>query len=385
MVFYPPVSQECPTELYGKSGIAMGVILERKNNKGEITYQAKIRLKGFPIETATFKRKTDAKDWIQSVEAAMKEGRYKKTAESKKHTLADLIDRYIKNELPQRKSDHKKFEMQLNWWKNRIGSYSLTDITPALLSEYRDVLLREPSVRIKKDGTRIEKPRTGATVNRYMASLSITLTLASMEWGWIEENPLFKVSKKKEAKGRTRFLSETELNKLIEECEKASNPLIYLLVVIALSTGARFSEILYLKWNEVDFKRRMFLFMETKNGENRAVPISSKAYDLLKEHSKIRKINSDYVFARSDGKKPMDLRHQWEEALRKSGIKNFKFHDLRHTAASNLAMSGASLLEIAEILGHKTLSMVQRYSHLTKKHTAEVLERMNEKQFSGAR
>ena len=123
--------------------------------------------------------------------------------------------------------------------------------------------------------------------------------------------------------------------------------------------------------------------MDTKNGEDRAVPISLNVYDLLKEHSKVRKINSEFVFAREDGEKPADLRWQWEEAIKKAKIENFKFHDLRHTAASYLAMNGASLLEIADILGHKTMTMVKRYSHLTKKHTAGVLERMNEKQFNG--
>ena len=122
--------------------------------------------------------------------------------------------------------------------------------------------------------------------------------------------------------------------------------------------------------------------MDTKNGENRAVPISLKAYKLLKEHSKIRKINTGYVFARFDGKKPIDLRHQWEEVIKNANLTNFRFHDLRHTAASYLAMNGATLVEISDILGHKTMQMVKRYSHLTQKHTADILERMNEKQFA---
>lgn len=359
----------------------MATIVQRKNKKGEIYYQAKIRMKGFPPESASFKQKTKAVVWANSTETAMREGRYFKTAESKKHTLTELIDRYIQYELPHRKSDIQKFEMQLKWWKGKIGTYLLSDITPSLLAEYRDKLKKEPSIKELKDGTKLETQRSNATVNRYIAALSIALSKATKEWEWIEENPMFKVSKKRESRGRTRFLSDEERQALLNACEQASNPHIYLLVVIALSTGARFSEILNLKWKNVDFKRKMFYFMDTKNGDNRAVPISSKAYDLLEQRSKIRKINSDYVFARRDGKKPMDLRWQWDKAVEKAQLENFTFHDLRHTAASYLAMNGASLLEIAEILGHKTLSMVQRYSHLTKKHTAEILERMNEKQF----
>jgi len=360
----------------------MATILTRKNTKGETYYQAKVRMKGFPPESASFKQKTKAVIWANSTETAMREGRYFKTAESKKHTLDELIDRYIQDELPNRKSDHQKFEMQLNWWKDRLGAYLLSDITAALLAEYRDKLKKEPSIKDLKDGGTIEKERSNATVNRYMASLSIALSVASREWEWMEENPMFKVTKKKENRGRIRFLSEDEHKALINACEQASNPLINLLVVIALSTGARFSEILYLKWDNVDFKRKMFYFMDTKNKEHRAVPISIKAYELLQQHSKIRKLNSKLVFAREDGEKPMDLRWQWEEVIKKANLTDFRFHDLRHTAASYLAMNGATLVEISDILGHKTMQMVKRYSHLTQKHTAEVLERMNEKQFA---
>ena len=140
-------------------------------------------------------------------------------------------------------------------------------------------------------------------------------------------------------------------------------------------------EIINLKWKNIDLKRKMFYFMDTKNGENRAVPIPKNAFDLLKDPSKIRKINSGYVFARPDGKKPMDLGWQWEKAVKNAKLTDFRFHDLRHTAASYLAMNGATLVEISEILGHKTMRMVKRYSHLTQKHTADILERMNEQQF----
>lgn len=361
----------------------MAEIKKRVKQNGKVSYTASIRIKGYPSLNATFERLTDAKAWAYPIESEMKRGKHIKDMEAKKHTLAELLDRYIQDELPNRKSDHKKFEMQLNWWKDRLGAYLLSDITPALLAEYRDKLKKEPSVKELKNGGTLETERSNATVNRYMASLSIALTVASREWQWLEENPMFRVTKKKEHRGRIRFLSEDEHKALIAACEQASNPLINLLVVIALSSGARFSEILYLKWDNVDFKRKMFYFMDTKNKEHRAVPISSKAYDLLLQHSKVRKLKTKLVFAREDGEKPMDLRWQWEEVIKKSNLKDFRFHDLRHTAASYLAMNGATLVEISDILGHKTMQMVKRYSHLTKKHTAEILERMNEKQFGG--
>ncbi len=203
----------------------MATFTERVNSKGEETIQAKIRMKGHPVVSATFPNITKAKKWAKQTEAAMEDGRYFKTAEAKKHTLADLIDRYIENDLPHRKSDHDRFIMQLTWWKNNIGTYLLSDVTPALIAEYRDKLQREPyKVKELKDGTKEESYFSNATINRYLASLSIALTKASREWGWIEENPMSKVSKRTESRGRIRFLSDEERNALLNACEQASNP-----------------------------------------------------------------------------------------------------------------------------------------------------------------
>ncbi len=187
----------------------MATINPRKNKNGDITYQAIIRVKGYPTLTATFERKTDAKDWANEKESAMKRGKKIKDAESQKHTLSELIDRYIEVEVPQRKSDQDKFKMQLLWWKNRIGAYLLSDITPSLLSAQKSYLLKEPSLKPKKGQT----TRSNATVNRYMACLSIVLSKAVKEWEWMDDNPMLKVSKLKEPRGRTRHLSTKEVVK----------------------------------------------------------------------------------------------------------------------------------------------------------------------------
>ena len=353
----------------------MAWVQKREKKNGKTTYTALIRVKGYPAMSATFERLTDARSWAAENEAQMKRGKRIKDVEARKHTLAELIDRYIEHELSKRKTDHQKIEMHLNWWKDKIGAYLLSDVTSSLLSQCKDKLSKEPGGR--------GEPRSNATVNRYIASLSVVLSKAYKEWEWLDENPMSRVSKHKESKGRTRFLSDDEQQALLHACKEMSNPLIYLIVVLALSTGARFSELHTLTWNNVTLTgdNPMLFFMDTKNGENRAVPLTGYALELLKEHSRVRKLNSKLVFARPDGKQPVDLRWQWERALENSGVKDFRFHDLRHTAASNLAMNGASLLEIGEILGHKTPTMTKRYAHLTKKHTASVLERANNAMF----
>jgi len=134
----------------------MATIRKRKTSKGEIHYQAQVRLKGFPTQNATFSRITDAKRWVQQTEAAIREGRHFKTTEAKKRTLTELIERYINDILPTKPKSIKQQGHQLRWWRDTIGAYSLAEIAPALLGETRD---------------KLHKGRQPATVVRYMAAL----------------------------------------------------------------------------------------------------------------------------------------------------------------------------------------------------------------------
>jgi integrase len=122
---------------------------------------------------------------------------------------------------------------------------------------------------------------------------------------------------------------------------------------------------------------------DTKNGERRTLPLADHALDLLREYAKVRRIDTDLLFPGRNGTKPRYIETPWQTALRRANIKDFRFHDLRHSAASYLAMNGANLMEIAEILGHKTLSMVKRYAHLSEQHTRNVVARMNAAIFGG--
>lgn len=120
----------------------MAYIQERKNADGKTHYRVQIRLKGYPITTATFERKTDAKLWAQQTEAAMREDRYFKTSEAKKYTLGELIDRYIENVIPTKPRNAPACTAQLKWWKEQIGHCLLSDLTPALIVEQREKLLK---------------------------------------------------------------------------------------------------------------------------------------------------------------------------------------------------------------------------------------------------
>jgi len=229
---------------------------------------------------------------------------------------------------------------------------------------------------------------------RYMAALSHAFTIAVNKMGWLDDSPMRKVKKPALPRGRIRFLSEDatcpngkkidgERPRLLKACEESSNPYLYPVVVLALSTGMRQGEIMGLTWEDLDLHQGRATLHETKNGERRVVPLTGKALDLLKAHAKVRRLDTNLLFPGKNPQKPIDLRAPWEAALKKAGIEDFRFHDLRHSAASYLAMNGASMAEIAEVLGHKTLQMVKRYSHLSEAHTAGVVARMNEQIFKG--
>ena len=345
------------------------------SSDGKITYRVKIRLKGYPAQTATFHRLTDARKWAQHTEAAIREGRHFKTAEAKRHTFAELIDRYIKSEIPKKGSQRDNQRAQLLWWRTEIGDYLLSDVTPSLIAECRD--------KLAEQATHQSEARSPSTVNRYLAALSHAFTVAVNEWGWLEDSPMRKVKKPKEPRGRVRFLDDDERARLLDACRAPESPHLYPIVVLALSTGMRRGEILGLQWRDVDLQAGFLILHETKNGERRRVPVAGHALEVIRSHAKVRRIDSDYLFPGRIVGKPIDIRKPWETALKRAEVTDFHFHDLRHSAASYLAMNGASLAEIAEVLGHKTLQMVKRYAHLSEAHTSQVVASMNAKIFGG--
>lgn len=365
----------------------MASIEKRATPEGATSYRVKIRLKGHPTESATFERLTDAKRWATQTEAAIREGRHFKTSENKSKTLNDAITRYRRDLLPSLKDSEGRGRL-LDWWEQNAGSLLLADLTPAKIAEFRDRLKAMPIPSRAKSPDKIAPPRyrTPATVNRYLTALSPVLTQCAKEWLWIEHNPCERVTLGQEAKGRTRFLSNDERTALLKACDEATDtPELKIIVLMAITTGARRGEIAGLAWRDIDLARKSITLHDTKNGETRAVPLVGVALNAIREWGEVRPLTADaLVFpGRTLRTKntPLDFERAWQTALKRAGIEGFRFHDLRHTAASYLAMNGAGLREIADILGHKTLAMVQRYSHLTYDHKIATVERMAESIF----
>jgi integrase len=192
------------------------------------------------------------------------------------------------------------------------------------------------------------------------------------ELQWLERNPVERIKKPAESEGRVRFLNDDELVRLLDTCRPHAD--LYLAVLLALSTGARQAELMELRWGQIDFGRSVMTLHKTKNGDRRALPLVGESFTQLKARSKVRQLTDDRIFPATKRAKKSefrDLRHPWEKALKAAEIENFRWHDLRHTSASYLVMNGVSLVEVARILGQKTLQMVLRYAHLSEGHIVD--------------
>ena len=357
----------------------MAVFEKRTTSKGMITYRVKIRVRGRPPLSKTFDRLTDARRWASKVETEITQGKYFSRIEAEKHTISELIDRYLIEVFPKKSFSMQEIEAgHLNWWREQLGVYFLSDISTALLIQCRSKLERG----ITKQGVL----RSASTCNRYIATLRYMFTIAERDWEWIENNPVKKVVKLKEPRGTVRYLDEDEKERLLDECLKSRSPYLYLVVLIAMSTGMRLNEILTLTWRQVHFIQKCIILEKTKNGRPRRVPLQGLAYEKLREFSRIRRLDTDLLFPKQgDSQNPAYIRDGWLLAVERARIKNFRFHDLRHTAASYFAMAGATARDLCDIFGWQTIQMAMRYAHLSDSHTSELAARMSEKFISGVK
>jgi len=247
----------------------------------------------------------------------------------------------------------KSWESDVGYVKNlnrHFGGKYLSEITPRMIEDYK--------------AKRLEDGVTPCTVNHELACMKCLFSKA-IEWDKATENPVKKVKLFKENNQRVRFLEKEELKLLLDACREPVRSI----VVFAVNTGMRLSEITNLEWSDIDLARKLIVVKNTKNGEMRYIPIGDILMNLLSNlyDAKRRGNSSPYVFGNLKGERyrRFTISHWFSQALKKAGIKDFRFHDLRHTFASHLVMAGADIMTVRELLGHKTLTMTLRYSHLS--------------------
>lgn len=306
-------------------------------------WQARVRRQGHPDEVRSFLTRQDAERWARSVETEIDRGAFVSTAEAQKYTLADLFHRY-KEEVLRGNKHERLHAFRFDAMARRpIGRVNLATITPGVLAKYRDDRLKEVCT---------------ASVIRELACISAVINHARREWGINMVNPVPLVRKPPSPKGRDRMATEEEMARLLAVLEPVGKRSVWMkpLVLLALETAMRRGELLGLRWSDVNFADRTVTLWETKNGDKRLVPLSSKAVMLLQAMP--RSIDG-VVF-------PMNapaVSKAWDTAVARAGLEDFHFHDLRHMAITAMAQKLPNIIELSAVSGHKSLAMLKRYYH----------------------
>ncbi len=339
-------------------------------------FRVQIRRQGFAAQSAYFKSLAEARKWrkekLAAIDLNLSSAR-QSAAENK--TLANLIDEYVLEfKVDVRGASYR----HLVWWKGRLGSKALSKIKPADIAEQLRFLSRSD----KRHGGSVVTARAGerlspATINRYHAALSKVLNVAVSKWHLLESNPARRIQRNPEKNERNRWLQPDEVSRLIASCRQSRWGGLALLVQLALCTGARRSELANLRWGDLRIEKSVaYAQVQTsKNRESRTLVIVGDALRELREWRSSRNAVTDLVFPsiRHPLKPFRNLDGYWKRALADAEIQDFRFHDLRHTAASYLTQAGVPAITVAAILGHKTLQMTKRYSHLAIEHQRDAV------------
>lgn len=363
------------------------------------SYRAEIRRNYTFLQAKTFGTNAEAQEWAEDFESkvekilSLKPKKLKKITPEKVDALGgvDLFEKlgvdlnfvtfdFLVNEYMTGWSGKDKNQLnRAHYWLKEFGDTPIRAIKPKHVRKAIEKLSTKNTLKTDGSGQRSDKPLSNNTVIRYKVVLSSIFRYA-IKKGYLTENPVTGIDLQAEPNLINRYLSEAELARLITACKNSSWEKLNLLVMLAITTGMRKSELLNLRWSDIDFKKNLAMLSDTKNGEPRHNPIPGPAMTELVRH---REIGSGLIF--HSPTKPevvFDFTKRWKVALKEAGIQNFRFHDLRHTAASYLVMGGATLYDAAQILGHKSTETTKRYAHLSTEHKARVAERVMSQVFS---
>jgi len=306
-------------------------------------WQARVRRQGHADETRSFLTHKEAERWARSVESGIDHGSFISPTQAKKTTLGDLIQRYIAEVLPSMKGATDDTIRLKAICRRPICRNSIASLSPAKIAAYRDLRLKEVAP---------------GTVVRELAYLSSIINHGRREWGIHANNPVALVRKPTQQKGRERVLSLVERERLLVELQPTGrrNTWMPTIVILALKTAMRRSELLALRWGNINLERRTATLQMTKNGESRIVPLSTTAIQTL---TSMPKSVCGAVFPITS----CALAANFNNAVERAKLPDLHFHDLRHTAITNMANKLPNLIELAAVSGHKSLKMLQRYYH----------------------
>ncbi len=316
--------------------------------------------------TDTTNKKT-AEDIYAKQRVAIAENRYLDIRRPSPVSFNELADLYLERHAKPKKKSWKECDVvYLRRLKCFFGHKRLSEITQEMVEEY--IAVRRASI-VRKKGDGSPQYLSPAGLNRELACLK-TMFNKAVEWGKVTVSPCARVKKLKEDNKRTRFLSEDEMKRLAE----FASPELRQILMILIHTGMRKGELQNLKWMDLDFNQNLITIAQSKNGKVRYIPMNVAVKNVLLQR-RLSKESQTWVFA-GMGRSPYTFRKAFETARKSAGLEDVRIHDLRHTFASYLCMSGADLITVKELLGHSSLSMTERYSHLTNRHRADAVARL---------
>ncbi len=312
----------------------------RKRETG--SWEASIRKKGSRPIYKSFKTKAAAERWAREAETEIERGTFISTQTAETTLFKDLIQRYLKEVLPTKKSQRQVIS-QAKGISNSLGNFSIAALTPQILANYRDTRL---------------KSVTKHTVRKDLLLIRRILTHAQKEWEIYlpRGNPITSISVPTQPKGRDRRLNGNEYELLLSGAQEYGGQ-IKNVIITAIETGMRRGEITKLQWQNINFQNHTAILLDTKNTEDRTIPLSSKVIAILKS---LKPKESGSVFCMQ----PDSITRAFERICKRLEILDLRFHDLRHEATSRFFEKGLSIMEVSSITGHKDLAMLRSYTHL---------------------
>ena len=313
-------------------------------------FQAQVRREGVRPIYKTFTNRKDAIIWVRGIEARIDAGETNVSA-PKATTLANLLTRYSQEVTPAKKGRDTEQRRLSRLLKDSIATTPLSKLSSAKLAEFRD--------RRVNDGIR--------AAQYDLILIKHCIKLARLEWGVpMPSNPVDAVRIPNGIKRRERRLKDGEYDALMQAAQSCKNKLIWPMVDFAIETGMRRSEILSLRWENLSDQQRIASLPDTKNGSKRDVPLTLKAAQVIANLP----AQTDNIFPTSD----YAVRHAWDRLVKRAGIEDLRFHDLRHEAVSRFFEMGLSVPEVALISGHKDYRMLARYTHMTAENVRNRLD-----------
>lgn len=314
-----------------------------RNRNG--VWQARVTRKGQAPVSKSFTTRQDAERWSRQIETLIDQGRFINNVEAERTTFGEVVGRYMQEVTPTMRGAKEDLFRLKALQRHTLCKLSMAALTPAKIAEYRDLRLTQVS---------------SSTVIRELAYISSIINQARREWGINIDNPVRLVRKPQSPQGRNRILNEAEKLRILDELVPRPTRRVSMwmkpLVEFALESGMRRGEMLALTWPNIDLVNRTAFLPLTKNGEARTVPLSSKAILILQ--SLPRSITGAVFPIRPDA-----IAAAFMKATKRADVKDFHFHDLRHTAITQLATKLPNLIELAAVSGHKSLTMLKRYYH----------------------